>query len=377
MVQGTPNTPYPRTRPSHCWPARVRAFINDRTASIPTCNPSLKMTPHCTGFYRFKLFDADVPTLQAIQQNAPHPEVMVGLSNDDLSALVASPAAAIDALRPLQPFGKMIRYVAVGSEPNEVAGLWEANATALAAVLIPALENIVAALGSLEGLKNAKAVVPLTMAVMDGYEKPPPHRLRRRKKQRSDGLQQQQQQPLPAMEDGRFAPAWDGAFIQPLLRVLDEAGSAFVVNVHPYGMYKDHSRTVDIGFATGGDSRSSNSSSLLGVLHDTVVVALTRAGYPDLPIVIGETGWPSAGGVGASVGNACRYIRSTIGNTAREGTPLRPGQGVELYLFEAFDEGGKEAAFGGVEAHWGVMKEDGEAKYPVDWAGGWGVDCES
>lgn len=308
--------------------------------------------------------------LQAIQSTIPDAQVTVGLGNDELPALAADPAAAMEALRPLQPFGPMVRYVAVGSEPNE-AKAWEANATALAAVLLPAFENVVAALRSLEGFGGARAVVPLTMAVVDGFAKPPHVRKRRRQKQESSI-------PIPAVAQGQFLPAWDGPLLRPLLQALNASGLPMMMNIHPYGVYKDHAHALDVGFATGDSSGSSSSGgygSLLDQLHDTLVTAMAKAGYPEMGIVIGETGWPSAGGVGASTANACRYMQSTLVRTAREGTPLRPGKGVELYLFEAFDEDGK-TVFGGIEPHWGVLREDGQAKYPVDWVRGAGVGCD-
>lgn len=295
----------------------------------------------------------------------------VGLGNDELSALAADPLAAVGALRPLQPFGRMIRYVAVGSEPNE-APEWEDDATALAAVLLPAFKHTVAALQSLGGsLQGARAVVPLTMAVVDGFAKPPAHGRKQRRKRESMPA------PVPAVAQGQFLPAWDGPCLRPLLLALNASGSVMMMNIHPYGVYRDHARALDVGFATGSSNSNSSSNgytSLLDQLHDTLVTALANAGHPEMEVVVGETGWPSAGGVGASAANACRYMRSTVGRTARVGTPLRPGKGVELYLFQAFDESGK-TVFGGIEPHWGVLHENGQAKYPVDWVGGAGVDC--
>lgn len=345
---------------------------------IRSAHPFIQPPPHKkTGVRRFKLFDRDVPTLQAIQAAIPNAEVTVGLGNDELAVLAADPRAAVEALRPLQPFGGMIRYVAVGSEPNE-APAWEEDATGLVAVLLPAYEHTVAALQSLGGglSEGTRAVVPLTMAVVDGFAKPPPHGRKKQQRHR----EKEESMPIPAVAEGQFLPAWDGPLLRPLLQALNASGSVMMMNIHPYGVYRDHARTMDVGFATGSSSNSDSSSgsngytSLLDQLHDTLVTALAKAGHPEMEIVVGETGWPSAGGVGASAANACRYVRSTVGRTARAGTPLRPGKGVELYLFEAYDEAGK-TVFGGIEPHWGVLREDGEAKYPVDWVGGVGVDC--
>jgi glucan 1,3-beta-glucosidase len=78
------------------------------------------------------------------------------------------------------------------------------------------------------------------------------------------------------------------------------------------------------------------------------------------PIVIGETGWPSAGPANGravpGVENQARFIR----DAARYARTLALG----VFLFEMFDEPWKAAAEG-VGPHWGLFGRDGRAKFPL------------
>ena len=80
-----------------------------------------------------------------------------------------------------------------------------------------------------------------------------------------------------------------------------------------------------------------------------------------LPVIVGETGWPTSDNTydGASVANAEAYVRNALATK------------IPLYLFEAFDEQKKSGDSGAgtqtsdVENHWGVFTEAGVAKYSI------------
>lgn len=100
-----------------------------------------------------------------------------------------------------------------------------------------------------------------------------------------------------------------------------------------------------------------------GVSIDSAIHFLNQAytqvenAFPGKQIVIGETGWPSAGPrYGAAVPNAAnqaRYLREFV-NWAQS-------RSVQYFYFDAFDEGWKvhEA---GVGTHWGLYQQDGRVK---------------
>jgi glucan 1,3-beta-glucosidase len=77
------------------------------------------------------------------------------------------------------------------------------------------------------------------------------------------------------------------------------------------------------------------------------------------PVIISETGWPSAGTpVGEavpSVENALRYLLATLEWTAAEG--------IDLFWFAAFDEAWKAGPEGDRGVTWGLWDQDGKPKY--------------
>ncbi len=77
------------------------------------------------------------------------------------------------------------------------------------------------------------------------------------------------------------------------------------------------------------------------------------------PVIISETGWPSAGTpVGEavpSVENALRYLLATLEWTE--------GAGIDLFYFAAFDEAWKAGPEGDRGVTWGLWDQDGRPKY--------------
>jgi hypothetical protein len=118
-------------------------------------------------------------------------------------------------------------------------------------------------------------------------------------------------------------------------------------------------------------------TSLIDAMYDATLAALARAGYSKLNLIVGETGWPSAGEAtnkAATLNNACRYNNYVARlATSTRGTPRRKGVRVEAYNFEIFDEGNKAA--GTIEPNWGLLREDGTQKYNVDWQGWGNMTC--
>jgi exo-beta-1,3-glucanase (GH17 family) len=80
--------------------------------------------------------------------------------------------------------------------------------------------------------------------------------------------------------------------------------------------------------------------------------------YPDKKIVIGETGWPSAGekrmSAVPSLINHNRYLADFVSWAKQEK--------VSYYLFEAFDENWKKKYEGEVGAHWGIFDAERQRK---------------
>ncbi|PWZ08884.1 putative glucan endo-1,3-beta-glucosidase GVI [Zea mays] len=140
---------------------------------------------------------------------------------------------------------------------------------------------------------------------------------------------------------GASYPPSQGAFSEaattvmaPLVSYLSSRGAPLLVNVYPYFAYS----------GSGGQ----------------------KAGVQGLELVVSETGWPSAGGEGASVENAAAYNNNVVRHVDG-GTPRRPGKALETYLFAMFNENGKAE---GVEQHFGLFQPDMSEVYHVDFTAG-------
>jgi len=95
--------------------------------------------------------------------------------------------------------------------------------------------------------------------------------------------------------------------------------------------------------------------------HAAAIVAEVAAVYPDLPVLIGETGWPSAGRIrdDAKPGRVAQasYVRAFIAYAA--------AQGLDYNLVEAFDQPWKRGLEGTVGGEWGIATSDGALKFPL------------
>lgn len=85
-----------------------------------------------------------------------------------------------------------------------------------------------------------------------------------------------------------------------------------------------------------------------------------REAYPDKPLLLAETGWPSRGRMRgeavASVANQGIFLRNFI--------KMAKDTHLDYFIMEAFDQPWKEVNEGAVGAYWGVFNTDKEAKFP-------------
>jgi glucan 1,3-beta-glucosidase len=102
-----------------------------------------------------------------------------------------------------------------------------------------------------------------------------------------------------------------------------------------------------------------------GVAHIDAILRQVEAAFPGKRILIGETGYPSAGrqreqAVPGLVEEA-RFIREFLAYAAA----YDGGRGLDYNIIEAFDQPWKRALEGTVGGYWGVFGEDREAKFPL------------
>ncbi|KAJ6741405.1 GLUCAN ENDO-13-BETA-GLUCOSIDASE BG1-RELATED-RELATED [Salix viminalis] len=231
------------------------------------------------------------------------------------------------------------RYVAVGNEPflTSYSGQFQS-------LVVPALLNLQQSLVKANLAGYVKLVVPCNA---DAYESS-----------------------LPSQ--GAFRPELTQIMTQ-LVSFLNSNGSPFVVNIYPFlSLYGNSDFPQDYAFFEGSSHPVTDGSNVyynaFDGNFDTLVSALNKLGYGQMPIVIGEVGWPTDGAIGANL-TAARFFNQGLINhvLSNKGTPLRPGfPPMDIYLFSLLDEGAKSVLPGNFERHWGIFSFDGQAKYALN-----------
>ncbi|KAL9660501.1 hypothetical protein QQ045_025316 [Rhodiola kirilowii] len=222
------------------------------------------------------------------------------------------------------------KYIAVGNEIDP--------AEAAARFVLPAMQNIHNALTSAGLQGQIKVSIAVWSALLtDTY---PPSRGKFRDEIRS--------------------------YIDPIINFLARNGSPLLANIYSYFSYTGNPRDISLDYAlfrSSGtpvvDNNGLRYQNLFDALVDSMYAALSKAGGANVPIVISETGWPSAGHPAATPENAATYLRNLV-NHVNSGTPRKP-QPLETYIFAMFDENLK----GGepTERHFGLFYPSVEAKY--------------
>ncbi|KAJ7967870.1 putative Glucan endo-1,3-beta-glucosidase [Quillaja saponaria] len=291
---------------------------------------------------KVKIFDADPDVLTALMGSRI--QVMVGIPNEMLAVMSSSTDISDlwvrqNVSRYMVKGGVDIRYVAVGNEPflASYSGQFQS-------LVMPALLNLQQSLAKANLAGYVKLVVPCNA---DAYESS-----------------------LPSQ--GAFRPELTQIMTQ-LVSFLNSNGSPFVVNIYPFlSLYGNSDFPQDYAFFEGTSHSVTDGPNVYTNAFDgnfdTLVAALTKLGYGQMPIVIGEIGWPSDGAIGANL-TAARVFNQGLINHAlsNKGTPLRPGiPPMDIFLFSLLDEGAKSVLPGNFERHWGIFSFDGQAKYALN-----------
>lgn len=151
---------------------------------------------------------------------------------------------------------------------------------------------------------------------------------------------------------------------------LKSKNAPLLVNIYPYYGYAADPMNVRLDYAlfTAPDAvvvdGSFSYQNLFDAELDGIYFALEKEGYPDLGVVVMESGWPSGGGSDwTTVDNAMTYNNNLVAHVASgNGTPKRPGILIETYIFALFNENLKPA---GIEQKWGFYLPDMTEAYHV------------
>jgi len=163
--------------------------------------------------------------------------------------------------------------------------------------------------------------------------------------------------------------------IKDTCAVMQSSGAPFMVNIYPFLTRVQNRNDLPLDyclFAAGPNHWVHDGNftykNILDAMIDALHVALEKIGYPNLDIVIGECGWPTAGDVDATPANAQTFLQNMINHCkSGQGTPRLPGRAIRCFVFEMYDENLKSTGPGPFETHWGVCDGTAQPKFPVKW----------
>ena len=295
---------------------------------------------------RVRIFDSDPATIQAFAGSGL--ELVIGMANTDIPPLTSAAAADAWIAANVVPYypATNITNVMVGNElftSTDLAYIWPD--------LVPAVINLYNSLQN-RGLTQIKVSTAVEYAVLANSYPP---------------------------SAGVFREEIAQSVMKPLLAQLDATSTYLFVNVYPYFGYAASPADIPLDYAlftrsTVFTTDSVNNdqyqyTNLLAAQLDAMVAAMAAVGYPDVRIVVSETGWPTLGDpttLGANISNAETYNNNLVKwamSNPTIGTPRRPGIFVPTYIFAVYNEDLKPGPT--TERNWGVLYPSGLPVYSL------------
>lgn len=163
--------------------------------------------------------------------------------------------------------------------------------------------------------------------------------------------------------DGRFRSDIAN-LMKDIVEFLNSNKAPFMVNIYPFlSLYLNPDFPVDFAFFDGAgksiNDKGKTYSNVFDANYDTLVWSLKKIGLPDMKIIVGEVGWPTEGSNHANAKSAQKFYDGLFKKlAAKKGTPMRPDEKFEVYLFGLLDEDMKSILPGFFERHWGIFRYD-------------------
>lgn len=291
-----------------------------------------------------RIYDSNIQVLKAFANTGV--QLMIGIPNLDLLPLSQFQSNADSWLKnnilPYYPATK-ITYITVGAEVTE-------SPSNVSALVVPAMKNVLTALRKVGLQKRIKISSTHSLGVLSRSFPP---------------------------SAGAFNSS-HAFFLKPMLEFLAENQSPFMIDIYPYYAFRDSPNNVSLDYAlfeSSSEVIDPNTglvyTNLFDAQIDALYFALMALNFRTIKIMVTETGWPSKGSPkesAATPDDAQTYntnlIQHVINNT---GTPAKPGQELDVYIFSLFNENRKPGLAS--ERNWGLFYPDQTSVYSLDFTG--------
>lgn len=280
---------------------------------------------------KLRLFDPDPNVLNALHGSGI--QVIVGTINGDVQRLATDASFAESWVQTnIVPHAGSVtfRCVAIG---NEIIP------SGIAQYIAPAMQNVDRA------LKAAQVTAPVSTAVSMSVMGPSPR-------------------PSVGVFSDVATPT-----MSAVISFLAANNYPLLLNAYPYYAYDPKYMKLDYVLLNSTtvivQDGNLGYTNMLHAMVDTVYTAMEKVGGQNVEVVLSETGWPSGGGPAVAT---VEYAKIHNNNAVRlaatsNGTPKRPGRGLETFLFSMFNENLKQE---GTEQHYGLYYPDMNEVYHVD-----------
>ncbi|XP_038972689.1 glucan endo-1,3-beta-glucosidase-like [Phoenix dactylifera] len=301
--------------------------------NLPTPTEIIALLKGCS-IKKLRLYDANPQLLEAVAAIIKPPDVLelaIAARNEELADLAASPDAAIDWVgMNILPFRTPVlsfQDILVGSEvaPGENARY-----------IVAAMQNLRSALRHANMTESTVSTVVSFSVLQNTF---PP-------------------------SQATFTPEANEImkdFVSFQLSLPSGIRGYIYINIYPYFSHAADPEHISLDHALFQGKapmlKDGNLTywNLFDAMYDAFLWALEKVGGAELTVMVGESGWPSAGnGASTTPELASTYLTNFYNHISEAGTPkLPPKVGFEgAYVYALYDENLKPA---GVEQHFGLF----------------------